>query len=188
MRRILIVSVFLFSLPAFAQTSGPASAIKPGFDKQAALEGIFLDLAQAENHLQSKIFIDRLWTTWMMAPDQQAAEDLNRALRARRGYNFDKALKVLNAIIERHPSYPEAWNQRSYVHFLKEDYEKSLADCKKALTFEPRHIGCLSGMARILIRHQKRYSEGKELLEKAIKLHPFIYEKVLLQEIPQENL
>ena len=176
-----------FSTSSLAQRSGPATVIAPDFDKKKELDAVFEALAKAPNAGASQPIIDRLWLTWMMTPDAQSADDLNKAIRARRGYSYNTALDILDTLIARHPTYPESWNQRSYVHFLKEDYEKSLADCEHALTLEPRHIGCLSGMARILIRHQKRFDAGKKLLKKAMTLHPFIYEQVLLKEIPQSE-
>lgn len=173
---------------ANAKTWGPATVLQPNFDKTAELERIHTALAKANNHVAAKLIEDQLWKTWMMAPDEETAEDLNQVLRAIGGYSFDKALGILNKMIARHPRYPESWNQRSYVHFLRNDLDKSLADCEHALTLEPRHIGCLSGMARILIRHQKRYKAGKSLLDRALELHPLVYEKVLLKEIPEGAL
>ena len=170
---------------AFGKTWGPATAIKPGFDKPSELDRIFKDLAKAENEPLSRVIADKLWLTWMMAPDEESAELLNRALRARGGYSFDRALGFLDQLIERHPDYPEAWNQRSYIHFLKENYPQSVKDCARALELEPRHIGCLSGMARIFIRHFKDYERGRFMLEQAMDLHPWIYERVLLKELPK---
>ena len=194
--RVIHLLILLLALPytstffstAFAQTWGPASPVEPGFNRNVELENIFKQLAKAPDEVTARVIADRLWTTWMMTPDAETAEDMNRALRARGGYNFDKALGILNVMIARHPEYAESWNQRSYIHFLKKDYTKSLADCEHALMLEPRHIGCMAGMARIKIRHQKRFAAGKALLEKAIELNPFIYERVLLKEIPTQEL
>ena len=189
MRLALLAAVWaLFCGLALAKTWGPATVTRGADQRIAALNEAFRDLAAAPNETASRIAVDRVWVLWMQAPDAETAEDMNRALRARGGYNFDKALGILNGMIKRHPDYAEPWNQRSYIHFLKQDFDKSLADCEKALELEPRHIGCMTGMARILIRHQGRFKAGENLLKKAIQLHPFVYEKVLLKEIPGEEL
>ena len=167
---------------------GPATVVKPGFHRAAALDRIHKALAEAPHFDNAKLAEDDLWLTWMMAPDEQTAEELNQAIRAKGGYNFEKAIGFLDTMIARHPDYPESWNQRSYVHFLMGNFDKSLSDCEHALTLEPRHIGCLAGMAMILIRHQKRYKAGKALLDRAIALYPLIHEKVLLKEIPEGAL
>ena len=79
----------------------------------------------------------------------------------------------------------EAWNQRATIRFLQKDLETSLLDCKQVLKLEPRHLGCLSGMANIYIRHTKNYVEGRAMLERTLALHPRIVEKSLLLEIPE---
>lgn len=184
----VLLVVFSSSAIAQSKTWGPATAAKPGFDRKARLDELFDKLSKSPNETASRIIFDDLFSTWMTAPDEEAAETMNQALRARGGFNFDKAIKILNPLIERLPEYAQAWNERSYVYFLKNDYGRSLEDCERVIEIEPRHIGCLSGMARILIRHQKRYKAGKAVLEEAMKWHPRIYEKVLLKEIPASEL
>jgi len=173
---------------AVAKTWGPATVARSPAERERALDETFRDLAAAPNEASSKTMVDRLWLLWMQAPDAWTAENMNRALRARGGFDFDKALGILDTIIQRHPDYAEPWNQRSYIHFLRTDFDKSLSDCEKALQLEPRHIGCMTGMARILIQHQGRFKAGERLLRQAIKLHPFVYEKILLTQTPGTDL
>lgn len=185
---VLTAIVALFCGFAHAKTEGPATVSAGQDQRNAALDAAFRDLAAAPNETAARSVVGRVWLLWMQAPDEATAEDMNRALRARRDYNFDKALVILDRMIKRHPDYAESWNQRSYVHFLREDFDRSLADCEKALELEPRHIGCMTGMARILIRRQGRFKAGEGLLRKALELHPFAYERVLLKEIPGTEL
>jgi len=173
---------------AHAKTWGPAKAASPNFNREAILEKIFERMRTAKNEIEATKMADEMWLTFMTAPDEETAEDLNQALRARGGYNFEKAHKILNRIIDRHPDYAEGWNQRAYIHFLRERYDESLADCRQALVLEPRHIGCLSGIARILIRHTKNYEDGEKFLKEAVRLNPFIFEKKLFDELPKEEL
>lgn len=190
MKHLIIIATIFASLTSLseAKTWGPATVAQPGFDRRTALDKTLAQLATAQNEVSAQLIADQVWLIFMTAPDNETAEDLNRALRARGGYNFDKALKILDAVIARHPTFTEAWNQRSYVYFLKGNFEQSLADCRNALKLEPRHFGCLSGMARILIRQHNNYIEGERLLRQAMKLHPFIMERVLLKEIPKTDL
>ena len=170
---------------ALAQTPGPAIVMKPGFARAEALERIFADLAVAENDSVARYKAEEMWKIFLMTPDAETAENMNRALRARGGFNFEKAIGLLNGIIERHPGYVEAWNQRATIRFLQRDFDASMADCEKVLELEPRHLGCLSGMAIIFVRHQKKYDEGRAVLSRAMNLHPRIGEKSLLLEIPE---
>ena len=167
MRALAILFIVAFATMAEAKTWGPATVAKPDFDRKAALDKVFDELKVAPNEVMSRVIADKMWLIFMQAPDAETAEDMNRVLRARGGYNFDKALGILNAMVARHPDYAEGWNQRAYIHFLKGEHDKALRDCERSLELEPRHIGCLSGMARILIRHQRRYKAGHSLLRQA---------------------
>ena len=179
---LLIVSGL--TIPTHAKTWGPAKVQTNGFDRKAALDEIHRELAAAPDQATSRRIIDRFWLTWMTTPDEETAELLNRALRARGGFDLEKAMGFLNAIVEKHPDYAEGWNQRATIHFMQSRFEAALKDCEVTLALAPRHIGCLSGSAIILIRHLKRYELGRKFLMEAIKLHPWIYERVLLKEIP----
>ena len=176
------------SATAPAKTWGPASAMEPGFDRQGELDKVFEGLARVSNVHRSRAIVDRLWKIFMMTPDEETAEDLNRYLLARDNQDFDSARRIIEGVVDRHPNYAEGWNQRAYIHFLQGRYAESLADCERVLELEPRHLGCMTGMARILIRHQRRYKAGAKLLKQAIELHPFIYERILLKEVPDSFL
>ena len=184
MKFYLFFVVLIFSFNVQAKTSGPSKAVEPSFDREAKLEELYNNLAKAPNEQVSRKVFSELWATWMIAPDEKAAESLNKAIRARGGYNFDKAIGILDELNKEYPKFAQALSERSYVYFLKKEYDRSLSDCEKVIELDARHVGCLSGMARILIRHQKRYKAGRSTLREAMKVHPWIYERVLLKEIP----
>ena len=125
---LLIVSGL--TTPTHAKTWGPAKVQTSGFDRKAALDEIHRELAAAPDQATSRRIIDRFWLTWMTTPDEETAELLNRALRARGGFDLEKAMGFLNAIVEKHPDYAEGWNQRATIHFMQSRFEAALKDCE----------------------------------------------------------
>jgi tetratricopeptide (TPR) repeat protein len=180
---ILSICVSL-TTQAYAATWGPSKPSEEGFDKAATLDKYYDLLSRSPNEEISKNIFKDLWQTWMIAPDAIASEGLNQAMRARGGYEFDKALTILDGMIEQYPNFEQLYAERSYVHFLKDDFSRSLTDCEKVLEFDDQHLGCLTGMARILIRKQHRYKAGKSVLDKTVAIHPYVYEQILYNEIP----
>ena len=188
MYRLIILAIVLFVTPiaAHAQTWGPVTVQEKDFDRDKAISAVLEELKSAPSQPIAKAISRRLFAIYLSAPDEQTAEDMNQAIRAQGGYNFKKSSRILTKIIERRPNYIEAWNQRCYNKFLSNKIGSAIADCEHVLELDPRHLGSLTGMARMLIRHQKRYKAGNALLKRAIALHPFVYEKVLLDDIPAD--
>ena len=90
--------------------------------------------------------------------------------------DYDLAIKLLTAIIDIKPDYIEAWNRRATIHYLKNDYARSLQDIREVLIREPRHFGALAGLGMIMqdIGDEKR---ALEAFRKALAVNPHL-EKV----------
>jgi Flp pilus assembly protein TadD len=85
----------------------------------------------------------------------------------------------LNELVSYCPHWAEGWNQRAFVHFLREDYDAALADLEITLELSPRHVAALSGKGLTLMR-MGREDEGDKVLREAVALHPWLPERGLL--------
>lgn len=103
----LIWMFFTFVSVVLAQTAGPATVMKQGFNRVAALDKVFVDLKAASNDSVARYKTEEMWKIFLMTPDVETAEDMNRAIRARGGFNFEKAIGLLNKVIARHPDFAE---------------------------------------------------------------------------------
>jgi tetratricopeptide (TPR) repeat protein len=68
-------------------------------------------------------------------------------------------------------TFAEAYNQRAIAHYLSERYEKSIADCKAALSLVPQHFGAMSGMGHCHA-HMERWRQAKHCYRLALAIHP----------------
>lgn len=187
MRCVLIILVSLqMAFNAQAQTRGPSEALPTGFDRAGALDKIYAELAVARDRPTARRITQRLFKVFMYAPDVEAANLMNQGMRAAFDADFASALTIFNGLTARNPDWPEAWNQRAYVHFRKRDWNPAIVDCEKTIELEPRHLGCLTGLARLHIRQTRRYAAGRSVLRRVLALHPHAYERVLLEELPKE--
>ena len=158
-------------LPAPAQAARLASRQK--------LDGLFLQLQQAENEAQARVIETAIWEHWFRSDNQVIVSLMGEAMRARRESDYEKAIELLTTVIVSYPDYSEAWNQRATIYFLIGDDEASLIDIAETLAREPRHFGALAGRAMI------RSKQGKPVLAKnnlreAVKIHPFLRDRHLL--------
>ncbi len=49
------------------------------------------------------------------------------------GKKFDVALDFLDQVVTMEPAYAEGWNRRATVHFMMQNYAKSMADISHTL-------------------------------------------------------
>lgn len=150
-------------------------------------EDLFDALGQAKTEVVGRAAEDAIWKFWMIGPNEEATALVARAMERRRWYDFAGALEILNEAVEKAPEWAEAWNQRAFIHFLRENYDKSLDDLERALELEPKHFGALAGKARILMR-QGRMELGQKFLRQAAEIHPFLKERSMLIKLPEEEL
>jgi tetratricopeptide (TPR) repeat protein len=151
------------------------------------IEALYIELKNSKTESAARAIEDRIWQSWIIGPNAEATDLLAKAMERRRAYDFAGSLEILNKVVEKTPDWAEVWNQRAFVHFLREEFDKSLEDADRAIELEPNHFGALAGKAQILMS-QGRTGLGQKALRKAIKLHPFLKERALLIEIPGQEL
>ena len=80
---------------------------------------------------------------------------------------FDVALDFLDQVVTMKPAYAEGWNRRATVHFMMQNYAKSMADINHTLQLEPRHFGALSGMGQIMKNTGRQAAGARSLAARA---------------------
>jgi len=148
---------------------------------------LFERLRNAATERQGRIAEDEVWRMWMdEAPSLDIGRDIKAAMDARSAYDFNKALGILDRVVETAPDYAEGWNQRAFIRFLKDDLDGALEDIDQALKLEPRHFAALAGKAIVLMR-QGRADLGQEALRQAVAIHPWLRERSMLVPEPGEK-
>lgn len=148
---------------------------------------LFLALKSAPNAAEAQLLVDEIWRYWLKGPNAEATALVESARKRGRSYDFAGALEILDKAVAAAPEWAEALNQRAIIHFMRQDFDKSLADIDKALELEPRHFGALSGKARILTM-QGRVTLAQIALRRAIAINPFLKERFLLIKPPGQEL
>ncbi|SDB03192.1 hypothetical protein [Bauldia litoralis] len=162
MRFIALVLPIVLLLPGHGHASTEEALPLPSVTLDEVKEPA-VELTKAER-------IDKLFETLTTSKDERAAKEaersilrlwlesdsdtvdllMNWALGATQEQRYPRALDFLDRVIVMKPDYAEGWNKRATVHFLMEDYSRSLADIGQVLALEPRHFGALSGFGMIM--------------------------------------
>ena len=114
--------------------------------------------------------VDTLWVLWFRADSDENNHELQRLARMR---DREKALHGLDQLIKRAPSFAEAFNQRAVVAFSMKQFERSIADCEKALQLNPCHFGAQAGMAQCFLQMRK-HKAALKAFRAALRINPHL--------------
>lgn len=163
MRNVFAICVALAApLACLSPALADSSARPIAAQAESRLDTLFAELKRERNEKAAERIAVRIGEEW--SHSGSASVDLmmqwsQQAIEAKR---FDVALDFLDQVVTLSPKYAEGWNRRATVHYLMDNYRKSMVDIEHTLELEPRHFGALSGMAQILAS-----TDHKELALKA---------------------
>ena len=102
-------------------------------------------------------------------------------MRKRDAFDFVGALADFDRLVAYCGDYAEGYNQRAYIHFLREDYDNALIDLDIALELQlqPLHVAAQSGRALTLMK-LGRIPEARAQLLVAVENNPWLSEAALL--------
>jgi len=111
---------------------------------------------------------DALWSLWFGAEAPATCQELRRLVRLR---SREQALAGLDALIGQAPLFAEAYNQRAILYFRQQQYDRSAADCEKALQLNPHHFGAQAGLGQCYLKLRKQKAALKAL-QAALRINP----------------
>jgi tetratricopeptide (TPR) repeat protein len=182
MRNVLALcapAVLSLALIAVAGPAGAASPSLPDVQKPdalqpgAKLDKLFADLKRERNEQAAERISRRIWEAWNQSGSANVDLMMQWAQKAIEDKKFDVALDFLDQVTTMKPDYAEGWNRRATVHFMMNNFSKSMVDIERTLELEPRHFGALSGMAQIM-RNRDRKELALAAYERILAIYPMM--------------
>jgi tetratricopeptide (TPR) repeat protein len=130
----------------------------------AQLAGLLTD----EDAAVRRAAVDALWSLWFRADGDAHSHELRRVQLMADG---DKKRAAFDALIQKAPTFAEAYNQRAILFFQSGELHKSIADCERVLKLNPYHFGAQVGMAQCYMRLNKPRAALKAF-RSAYRLYP----------------
>jgi tetratricopeptide (TPR) repeat protein len=163
MRMAGLVAVLALSM------AGPATADQT----DPRLDGLFEKLKSAHEEDEAVGTANEIWKLWFTYRDQDVASQLQEAVTAKEAGDMDRALELVNKVVERAPDFAEAWNQRAIIYYNVGYFDASLRDVEETLKLEPRHFGALSGRGMCYLGLRSP-DEALSAFEEALYVHPWL--------------
>jgi tetratricopeptide (TPR) repeat protein len=165
---------------------------KPEASKKELLADLFARLREAPDKDSAELVAEAIDKIWMRSGSDTVDLLMSRALQMLQDKNFDVAIDILDSVVEIAPTYPEGWNQRATVFFLKRDFRRSLDDLRHVLALEPRHFKALNGLGLIMQEIGDKEAALKAFRH-VLKLYPQLgetrqLEKELTREVEGQGI
>jgi len=136
--------------------SAPASLTQtPVVQSDNPVDSLFVELLRERDPKRARQIADRIGAQWSDSGSATGNLLMQWASEAIAKKKNGLALDLLDQVTVLWPEYVEGWNRRATLHYIMDDYAKSMIDINRVLALEPRHFGALAGMAAILERSGK---------------------------------
>lgn len=136
------------------------------------LQNLYAHLAAAADEAEAKRTATAIERIWLTPGSDTISVLMERAIRAANEKNLDLAVKLLDSVVELAPDYPEGWNRRAYVHYLRDDVAIAMGDLRRVLALDPNHFKALDGLGQIL-KETGQSKAAYEVYKRLQEVHPF---------------
>ena len=111
-------------------------------------------------------------TLWFSQEGVQAARALLEADQAMKADRHDEAAALLDALLEKHPGYADAWSRRASLMWKMDRMGASKRDCEKALKLNPLHYGAWLGLGMANLEMQN-HEDAVRCLRMYLMIQPY---------------
>ncbi|MEM8978645.1 MAG: hypothetical protein AAGD04_04130 [Pseudomonadota bacterium] len=170
---------FAAALLAFIAATPMALACPALPDTSIEQARINARIKAAASEAEARALGGALWQIWTTAPDAKAQNLLDQGMKARSSFDYASSEAILDELVAYCPEYAEAWNQRAFTRYLRQDFSTALEDLDRTLALLPTHTGALTGKALTLIG-MGRAELAQEVLKEALRVNPWLSERALL--------
>jgi tetratricopeptide (TPR) repeat protein len=178
MRNVFAICVALaltgLSFPALAAEPTAAAVGKPAeVEPGNKLDTLFSELKRERNEKAAERIASRIWEEWGRSGSASVDLMMMWSKTAMDTQKFDVALDFLDQVVTLKPAFAEGWNRRATVHFMMQNYGKSMSDINQTLLLEPRHFGALSGLGQIM-KNTDRKQLALEAWQRVLDIYPMM--------------
>ncbi len=143
--------------------------------RAARLDELFASLKRESNEVKAARIASLIQIQWQNSGSATVDLMMGWAAKAMDDKKYAVALDFLDQVVTMKPDYAEGWNRRATLHFMMNDYGRSMADIQKTLALEPRHFGAMAGMAAILKDTGKKEA-ALQAFERVLSVYPMMRE------------
>lgn len=116
-----------------------------------------------------------LWRLWFHQKGMYGLQLLEQSQALMQSGDMQQAELLLSQILQDQPDFAEAWNRRAVLYYLREDYQRAIADCQQVIALNPIHFGALHGLGLCQMA-VGNYPHALQAFRQALEIQPYAVE------------
>jgi tetratricopeptide (TPR) repeat protein len=114
---------------------------------------------------------ESMWQIWSRSDDPVIDVLYQRGVQEMGAGQLREAVATFSSIIQKKPTFAEAWNKRATIYFMMGEWALSLKDCDEVIRRNPHHFGALSGYGHIYM-NMGDFANALTYFERALTVNP----------------
>ena len=137
------------------------------------MDDLFFHLQQSTSLDDATVIQDLIREIWKESSNSDLRDKLDQGIADMLEGKHESALKYFSNIVTIDPSYSEAWNKKSTIHYMLDQLHNSIEAAERVLSLDKRNFQALAG--RGLIEMDKsRYDKAIESFRKCLEVNPWM--------------
>jgi tetratricopeptide (TPR) repeat protein len=166
-------AAWFFAAVLAIMTPAQGLTAQTGANQPQKIETLFKELKKARTASSAGRIAQSIWKQWADSGSPTIDLLMQWSDDAMKKRKYDAALDFLDQVVTLEPDYAEGWNRRATVHYMMDEYAKSMSDIEHVLRLEPRHFGALTGMAMIL-KQTGRKELALQAYQRVLEVYPMM--------------
>jgi len=112
-----------------------------------------------------------LWSIWFRAAKPDAVAAFRRGMDFLGKEKYDAAIDSFRGAQQLDGDFAEGFHQCAIAHFLLDDYDEALDDCRETIKRVPVHFGAIAGLGHCYMQTCK-YRQALDAYKRALTINP----------------
>jgi len=138
-----------------------------------SMDDLFFQLQQSASLDDATVIQDLIREIWKESSNSDLRDKLDQGIADMLEGKHQSALKAFTDIVTLDPSYSEAWNKKSTIHYMLDELHNSIESAEKALSLDNRNFQALAGRG-LLEMDASRYDKAIESFRKCLEINPWM--------------
>lgn len=141
----------------------------------------------SKNPVAAQFATSGLWECWLNEQGAPARRRMEKGIAFMEAGDMPRAMEIFASLIEKYPTWAEAYNKQATALYLLGNARLSLKLCQAVVEMKPHHFGAWNGMALCAAKLEK-WQVALDAARKALSIQPTSQANLDIIQLAQARL